>query len=370
MTVPDRLGGVVGALHEIARTLESAEGFESRILRTLELLRDILPCDRCAFFEASTNGKHDLIVSPIPPSAVRTRLDAKLNGLFRLITEDEEPAAGESSPETAAAEHAHLALPVIGMDQTIGVLFIEADSDEPFGEESLRLLSLVAAQLGGYLVTLRALEKEAHTAAALARANELQRRLVGRLSHELSNPVTAIGNGAALLLRRTTDEANIETLRLVQSCAERCARVIAELVDATGDRAVGGVTLQRRQMDLCEAIARVVEEHRLSHPDRTIHFEDSTGPLAGEWDPDRLSQVLSNLLSSALTHSPRGTEVHVSARRVGAEARVSVRNEGPPIGDDVLPMVKPIVDALGGTVAVASTTPDGATLTLTLPLAS
>lgn len=392
MTVPDRLGRVVNALHEIARTLESAEGFEARILRALELLRDILPCDRCAFFEASTNGKHDLLVTPVASSAQRKRLDVKLNGLFRLITEDEEPAGCESSVQAPTTEHAHLALPVIGMDQTIGVLFIEADSDEPFGEESLRLLSLVAAQLGGYLVTLRALQKEARTGDALARANEFQQLLVGRVSHELRNPVAAIRNGAALVLRRSTDEANIKTLEVMQACAERCARVIADLVGVSRDRAAGTIRLQRRRMNLSDAIVRVVDEYRLSHPGRAIHFDDSAEPLVGAWDPDRLSQLFSSLLSNAVTHSPLGTDVRVSARRHETEAQVSVHNKGPAITDDVMPtifdpfkqvrsnaatglglglyLVKQIVDALDGTVRVSSTVKDGTTFTVVLPLAS
>lgn len=392
MTVPDRLSRVIGALHEIARTLESGEGFAARILRALELLRDVLPCDRCAFFEASTNGKQDLIVTPAPSSAQRARLDVKLKSLFRLITEDEEPAGDASAAEATTTVHAHLAVPVIGMDLTIGVLFIEADSDEPLGEESLRVMSLVAAHLGGYLVTLRALQKEARTAAALARANEFQQLLVGRVSHELRNPVTAIRNGAAIVLRRTTDEANLKTLGLMQSCAERCARVIADLVDVTRDRVMGGVVVRRRHMNLADVVIRVVDEYRLSHPDRAIHFDDSPEPLAGEWDPDRLSQVFSNLLSNAVTHSRRGADVRVSMRREGAQAQVSVHNEGPGIAADLLPeifdpfkqgrsnaatglglglyIVKQIVDATGGAVGVRSTDQDGTTFTVMLPLGS
>ena len=156
MSEADRLRRAIDALHDIARLLESSDDATERIGRALALLRtEIVACDRCAFLEAPAAERDELIVTPTPAARERARLRQKLASLFRLITEDEEPAVAEGGPEpTEASEYCHLALPVIGVDRTIGVLFIERRADEPFGEESLRLLSLVAAQLGGYVAAL------------------------------------------------------------------------------------------------------------------------------------------------------------------------------------------------------------------------
>lgn len=109
MSEADRLRRAIDALHDIARLLESSDDATERIGRALALLRtEIVACDRCAFLEAPAAERDELIVTPTPAARERARLRQKLASLFRL----------------------------------------------PFGEESLRLLSLVAAQLGGYVAAL------------------------------------------------------------------------------------------------------------------------------------------------------------------------------------------------------------------------
>jgi hypothetical protein len=138
---------VLRALQEIARTLESSSGAEGRIARALGLLRDLVPCERCALLDVSATPDRTFAL-PVPSPDERPLLERKLKGLWRLITDDEEPL-GELEP--VAAPRAHLALPVIAVDRIAGVLFLERTSDEPFGEDSVRILSLVAAQLGAYV---------------------------------------------------------------------------------------------------------------------------------------------------------------------------------------------------------------------------
>jgi hypothetical protein len=122
--------------------------------RTLELLRQLVPCSRCALLEVGAAGEHALAVTPRPAARDQARLARKLGGLFHLILDDEEPDASDDG-DAVAPDSVHLALPVVAMDRTIGVLFVERDAGEPFELESLRVLSLVAVLLGAHLATLR-----------------------------------------------------------------------------------------------------------------------------------------------------------------------------------------------------------------------
>jgi signal transduction histidine kinase len=109
----------------------------------------------------------------------------------------------------------------------------------------------------------------------------------------------------------------------------------------------------------------------------------------GEWDRDRLAQVLSNLLANAVQHSERGTPVTVTVSGTDAEATVSVHNLGEPIPTEVLPTVfdafssgsdstglglglyiaREIVLAHGGRIEVNSSRERGTVFTVTLPRA-
>ena len=137
----------------------------------------------------------------------------------------------------------------------------------------------------------------------------------------------------------------------------------------------------------------MVEELELSRPGREVALA-LEGDLHGEWDADRLSQLLINLGKNALDYSPEGSRVRFSFQDEGAHLRVEVHNEGPPIpperlglifepfrrfaGDEGpaastsglglgLYIVEQIVRAHGGEVGVRSTREEGTTFTVRLP---
>ncbi len=148
-----------------------------------------------------------------------------------------------------------------------------------------------------------------------------------------------------------------------------------------------------RTVNLREVCRHVVEEHELAHPEGAIHF-DSHGSFWGQWDPDRIAQVISNLIGNALEHGSQGRPVNVSLSEAGPEAvQFAVHNEGPAIPAETLPLlfdpfrrgVQPesgrgsrglglglyiahqIVTAHGGKLEVQSTSEGGTTLAATLP---
>ncbi|HYX39564.1 MAG TPA: sensor histidine kinase [Oligoflexus sp.] len=214
------------------------------------------------------------------------------------------------------------------------------------------------------------------------------------LSHDLRNPLGAIIMGAQLLNDpETEDTADIATVIL--NSAERMSRMVSDLLDLTRTRLGTGIPIATKPMDLASVCQQVFAEFHASHaPDHRIHFE-SFGDLRGEWDADRLAQVLSNLIANALQYGSAAKPVSLVARDRGQEVELQVHNEGSPIPESSLktifaPMVRHKSGASGvdknvsglglglyianevvlshsGTISVTSTESSGTTFTVTLP---
>jgi sigma-B regulation protein RsbU (phosphoserine phosphatase) len=173
----------------------------------------------------------------------------------------------------------------------------------------------------------------------LRRTLEFRDRVLGIVSHDLRNPLNAITLSAAMLLRRgNLDERVRQNLQRIVSSSDRAHRLIRDLLDYTRARLGGGIPLDSRPCDLGEVAHQVVDEVALAYPERTLLFVRATErDLRGEWDPDRLAQVVTNLTRNAVQHSPSGTPVRVTVHADEESVGVEVHNEGPPIAPELLP---------------------------------
>lgn len=229
----------------------------------------------------------------------------------------------------------------------------------------------------------------------LKKREEFEKQLIGIVSHDLRNPLNAVLMAAEVLLTRDEmDERTSKSVLRIKSSADRAARMIRDLLDFTQARLSGRVRVEPKRMDLHEVARNVIEETEFAYPDRRIegvHEGDGTG----EWDGDRLTQLLTNLLQNAVKYSPADTPVRVHTASDGAEASVTVHNQGSPIPADRLPrlfeplqrashqldkagrsiglglyIVKHIAEAHGGTITVSSTEQDGTTFAVRIPRVS
>lgn len=96
--------------------------------------------------------------------------------------------------------------------------------------------------------------------------------------------------------------------------------------------------MRQAEAEVEAVIEQVVQELRIAWPNRTITTDIAIGrPLA--CDPERIGQLLSNLISNALTHGDPAGVVAVHAQCEGAIFELSVVNDGDPIPDDALPQL-------------------------------
>ncbi|HEX8439903.1 PAS domain-containing protein, partial [Archangium sp.] len=145
-------------------------------------------------------------------------------------------------------------------------------------------------------------------AEAMART-AFEQQLIGIVSHDLRNPLSAILLGAQALLRREElGEREVKSILRIQSSAERAVRLVKDLLDFTQARLGGGLRVERRPMDLSRLLAKTVPELEAAHPERTIEVRQS-GDTRGEWDEDRIAQVVTNLVANALKYSPPDSPV-------------------------------------------------------------
>jgi signal transduction histidine kinase len=169
-------------------------------------------------------------------------------------------------------------------------------------------------------------------------------------------------------------------------------RMVSDLLDLTRTRLGGGIPVTPKPTNLTPVCKQVIAELEAIHPDCQVQFE-SKGDLHGEWDSDRLTQVISNLVANALQYRCEDGAVKVVAQAHADEVVLRVHNEGPPISEDAMKKIfepmnrqpsqngdkhptglglglyiaREIVTAHGGTIAVASAEKEGTTFTVQIP---
>ena len=135
-----------------------------------------------------------------------------------------------------------------------------------------------------------------------ARTARFREHLLGIVSHDLRNPLTAIVTSAQLLLRygELPDRQGRVVARIATS-ADRMARMIDDLLDFARTRLGGELPIHPRRIDLRQICEQTIEELEFAYT-RPVRME-AEGDLWGDWDPDRIAQVISNLAGNALQHS-------------------------------------------------------------------
>lgn len=172
-----------------------------------------------------------------------------------------------------------------------------------------------------------------------ARDAQLRETFMGVLGHDLRNPLAAILMGAKLLLRRSDVTPELRpVLERIVSSGERASRMVSQLLDLTRVRVGTGIELRRDRVELPALLRDVAGELEGVHKRRVE--VDVAPDLRIECDPDRLAQVVSNLLGNALTHGAPETPVRVEAVRIetgrtDGSVRIAVVNGGGPIPPEV-----------------------------------
>ena len=183
----------------------------------------------------------------------------------------------------------------------------------------------------GAMIVTRDETERMRLEAELRRRGEERERVMGVLGHDLRNPLSAIAMAALRLVRHGLSPLQQELVTLVQGSVARMQRMISDLLDFSRVRAGGELPVARQPNVALRAIcADVVAELKLAHPDRQI-VAQFAGDGLGAFDPDRLAQVISNLIGNAVEHGGCASPIDVRLAETADAVELSVHNSGPPI---------------------------------------
>jgi signal transduction histidine kinase len=224
--------------------------------------------------------------------------------------------------------------------------------------------------------------------------SETKDRYIATLSHELRNPLAALGNAVHLLgMDRREDFA--PTLEMMQRQIAQLTRMVNDLLDVS--RVTHGkITLRLEPTDLARVVARAIETATPALEAKRLRLthELAPGPLMVRGDAARLLQVFSNLLDNATKFTPSGGEVGVTLASEDTQALAVVSDNGVGIDAAFLPkmfeaftqadtsleratsglglglaLARQIVEAHGGSISATSAgRGQGSRLTVRLPL--
>ena len=130
-----------------------------------------------------------------------------------------------------------------------------------------------------------------------------------------------------LLRQRDLPDPVLASAARISSSAERMGRMISDLLDFTQARLGGGMALERKPADLRPVVQAAVDEALAANPGREVLLAVD-GDTRGEFDPDRIAQLLSNLLGNALAYGPADEAVRVSVRGREQGVEIAVENGG------------------------------------------
>ena len=227
------------------------------------------------------------------------------------------------------------------------------------------------------------------------RANRLKDEFLATVSHELRTPLNAILGWVAMLRQARFERERVAgILEIIERNAKAQAQLIADVLDIS--RMISGrVKLEVTAVSLAHVICDAVDSVRPGAAARGIelHLDVDEGPIVNA-DPDRLQQVVWNLLSNACKFTPEGGRIDVTLRADPTRATITVADTGMGISPDFLPyvfdrfrqaeqgftrshgglglglaIVKHLVEMHGGEVTVRSEGPGkGAAFDVRLPL--
>jgi signal transduction histidine kinase len=344
-----------------------------------------------------------------------------LNRLYADIVENPRTLVENALPEEAFAHvrrdgleaafqtyraRRGLFTPLLVEGRLVGTLAIGRASAEPFSPADVQFVEAIAARASLALANARLVEsvrREAeearHARAAAEAAARVKDEFLATLSHELRTPLNAILGWTHMLrepgLASDRQNAALDTiLRNVQSQE----RLISDILDMQRI-AAGKIRLHMRCLDLAEVVHTAVDTVQPSANAKNIAVELTNDAAAARvmGDPDRLQQVIWNLLVNAIKFAPRDGHVRVRLATVSDSCEIEVADNGPGIPPEFMPfvferfrqadasttrthkglglglaIVRNLVELHGGTVTAANGSDSGRTgavFTIRLPLA-
>ena len=404
----DQLGrraDTLEAANRCARALNSSLQLEQAFDAFIREVRGLLPFDRVAIV-LSEDGRAQVMAvagagaeEVLPPGSARQIHGTLLEELLRTNqTVYRRDMEGADFPEEeeflALGLRCRLATPLLQGARAIGMLSLVRREPESFTAEEIELAGLLGRLVASAVQNIRAYEAERKTVEELRRLSALRADFVSLVSHELRTPMAAVIGSARTLQQRWRElspDQRESFLELIASETGRLATLISDVLDTSRIEA-GTFNFRFSDVDVGQLVRDSVATAQLGRDEVQVLAEVRDPLPSVRGDSERLRQVLMNLIDNAIKYSPTGGEVEVRAYAEDGRVCVDVRDRGPGIAKDDQRLIfekfgrvtgsgatKPgtglglfiarsIAEAHGGALDVVSSSDQGSTFTLELPL--
>ncbi len=389
-------------LFEVVRNLQNPD-FNGALESIAELLRRAFAVDGVILLVSLQPGDKPLRVVSGDVEDVDGMLESGVSTVLREASLPGEktvlgrwvrvigPVADRSRQRTCSRYQ----VPLSAGDQRLGWLVLISRQERQFTPEESRLLLGIVTQLASALERER-LRAKAMEAEILRRTNELKTALLNAVSHDLRTPLASILAAAESLLQpdvQWTPEEQRELLETIVAEARRLDLLVEGLLDVSRIEA-GRLRLDLRSISVQELVDSALQrlKARLAQHRVVVEVDPSLPPVLV--DPEKMEQVLLNILDNAVKYSPPGTTIRVRATMRGQRVALLIEDEGPGIPVQEIPrLFKPFVRlpsdgghrpgsglglaiarelvlAHGGEIRAENRREGGARFTLLLPVAS
>ena len=398
-----RRADVLEAANRCARALSSSLELDQAFKAFIREVRGLVRFDRMAIVLSEEGSAQVMAVAGVgaeqvlPPGSARPITGTLLQEILRTgrpaYRRDMQQA--EYPEEERFGElglRSRFVTPLFIGARTIGMLSLVRREPNAFTEEEMELVGLLGRLVASAVQNIRAYEAERKTIEELRRLSALRADFVSLVSHELRTPMAAvIGSAQTLQLRwrELTADQRESFLELIAGETSRLATLISDVLDTSRIDA-GTFTFRFSDVDLGQLIRDSVATAEVSSDEVAVRADVREPLPVVRGDPERLRQVLMNLLDNAIKYSPAGDEVQVRAYAEDGRVRIDVRDRGPGIAREDQRLIfekfgrvtagntrpgtglglfiaRAIVEAHDGTISVSSRDGGGAIFRVELP---
>lgn len=344
----------LSALNAIATTVNQYLDFEkvsvSAVDKVLETLN--LAYGEIFIFDPKTREMNLVVARGEPPQfAFHIERFGLGEGLPGLIAQNKEPLLIEDIAsdlrfirglKDKGKSYSVVGIPLFAQDQLVGAMDFFSPEGRPFTPPMVDLLTTIGHQIGVAVANARLFEEINQTAEQLRRANDelqelnrLKSDFIAVVSHELRTPLASIIGYVDLMLDEKTgalNETQAQYLRVIERNTDRLSHLVNDILDISRIEA-GRMELSLTPLDAAELIQETAVTMQPQAQAKGVELSVSIAeglPLI-RGDPDRIRQVLVNLLGNAIKFTPSGGRVEVSTRCLAAG------EQPPPPGPELAP---------------------------------
>jgi len=344
---PDRIWSRIEKLSRAAIRITAQHDLELVLQEIVDSARDVIGAQYAALGVLDQHGRglERFVTSGIPAEAHSRIGDLPMGrGVLGLLVQDPRPVRiadisehpnAFGFPQHHPGMQSFLGVPILGRETPLGNLYLaEKTGAGEFDSEDEAVAVLLAAHAAVAVENARRYAQEARLLDELKSMQQSRDRFNAMINHELRNALTAIYGWADLLVRKAGDNPPRPAVEVYES-AEQALGLLEDLLQLSrldADKLHPSIQQADGLAVVRDAVRSV--EPAAERKSVQIDITGATDPLACRTDPQRVRQILINLLTNAVRHSPEGEPIRVEIRATKDLMRFDVIDHGEGIASE------------------------------------